>query len=585
VLQRAGRVLTIAAVSGLLVILGSVSFSAPYGYSVRSNVDDHLHRIDLPTGVATDLGAVGFTDAEGIASDGVTLWAIGGTVNELWDITTPPGFKIGDTGTRERVDAGLAYDSTTGKLYNLQGDNGGSTLYEINPTTGAATQIGTDTHFGDGLAINSSGVAYTADLIFSAKLYSVNLTTGAFTEVGDLGLGNGQLGLGFDASDNLWGVGSDGDVYSINTGTGAATVVAQTTLGGSPIDGFEGLDCMVSGIAPGPPGSPPRLSWTGEPGFVADGVDPDIGVSGQTLFRFRVRLTDPDGDDPEYVRLIIRRNGQRFLNRRMWQRPRNPGTYAYILRSPLPPGQYTYHVRARDKDGFATGDPTIPTPGPYRLPQLLFGTAPGVEDGVRPNAGTEGETVFLFKVIYQDDDGDMPTFVRVLLWRDGTFYRWMEMVQMERPQNAVSPAMAGIPYRCRRMLPAGTYQYRFEAEDKDGRAIGPASVKMDGLLVNPPSAPAAVTSCAAIPTAAGAEIVFSLSAPVEVAAQVVNIAGRPVRTLCRAKGCDAGANTLAWNTLSDSGLPVPNGTYLVRIEARTTGGEVARGLATVSLRR
>ncbi len=584
-MQKADRTLIAALAVGCLLVLASVSFSAPYGYSVRSNVDGHLYRIDLPTGVATDLGAVGFSDAEGIAGDGVTLWAIGGTVEELWDITTPPGFKIGDTGARDGIDAGLAYDRVAGTLYNLQAGSTESTLYEINPATGAATQIGKGTGSGDGLAISSAGVAYTADLFFEQKLWTVDLATGAFTEVGNLGVSGGLVGLAFDASDNLWGVSSEGGIYSIDTTTAAATLVAQVTLSGNPIDGFEGLDCMVSGLTPGEPGSPPLLSWTGEPGFVDDGVDPNIGVPGQTLFRFRVRLTDPDGDEPEYVRLIIRRNGQRYLNHRMWERPRHPGTYAYILPSPLPPGQYTYHMRARDKDGFATGTPTRLQCGPYRLPQLLFGTAPGVEDGVRPNAGTEGETVFLFKVIYQDDDGDMPTLVRVLLWRDGTFYRWMEMVLSDQVQNTISPAMVGLEYRCRRTLPAGTYEYRFEAEDKDGRAIGPASVKMGGLLVYPPPVTAAVTSCVATPTAGGAEVVFSLSAPAEVAAQVVNIAGRPVRTLCRAKDCDAGANTLAWNTLSDNGLAVPNGTYLVRIEARTAAGEVARGLATVSLRR
>ena len=574
----------------LLAILGSASFSAPYGYSVRSNDDDHLYRIDLATGVTTDLGLVGLGDAEGIAGDGVTLWAIGGTTEELWDITTPPGSKIGDTGSRDGIDAGLAYNQASGKLYNLQGDTPNSTLYEINQATGAATQIGTESLFGDGLAINSSGVAYTADLILTYKLYTVNLATGAFSEVGDLGLDNGQLGLGFDAADNLWGVGSDGEVYSINTTTAAATVVAGITLNGNPIGGFEGLDCMASGIAPGEPGSPPLLSWTGEPGYTDDGVDPNVGVPGEAAFRFRLKLTDPDGDEPDYVRVIVRRNGQRWLNRRM-RPPRasdptaSGRVYTFKPAEFLPAGSYTYHFRARDKDGFATGAPTRLQSGPYKVPQLLFGSAPGLEDGVRPNSGAEGQTRFLFKVIYQDDDGDMPQSIRVVLWRNGTFYRRMRMVAWEQAENALPPAMHGIAFRCRRMLPAGSYDYRFQAEDKDGRAVGPASMKMTGLVVNAPVNGLAVTSCAAIPTAAGAEVVFSLSAPAEVAAQVVNIAGRPVRTLCRAKGCEAGANALVWNAQSDSGLPVPGGTYLVRIEARAAGGQVARGLATVSLRR
>ena len=65
----------------------------------------------------------------------------------------------------------------------------------------------------------------------------------------------------------------------------------------------------------------------------------------------------------------------------------------------------------------------------------------------------------------------------------------------------------------------------------------------------------------------------------------LNIAVRSIRTLCRARDCEAGTNTLLWNAQSDQGLPVPNGTYLVEVTAKAGDGSRTRGLAQVRLNR
>ena len=333
-----------------------------------------------------------------------------------------------------------------------------------------------------------------------------------------------------------------------------------------------------------PAPAPPTLSWSGEPGFASDGVDPDVGTPGQTLHRYRVELTDPDGDEPDYVRVIIWKDGVRYLNRRM--RPvRGAGPtisgriYKFSLRDPLPPGTYEYHFRARDDDGFASGPPTDWQSGPSMLPELLFGTAPGLEDGVRPNTGTADGTVFFWKVIYRDGDGDPAKFVRVLVWRDGSFYNVFRMVNRDPEPDP----KAGVVYRARRRLTAGSYEYRFEAEDKDGRAVGPASVKMSGLTVTA-AAPLTLTSLSAVPTNTGTQITFSLSSAAQVQARILNIAGRPVKTLCHARDCEAGTNTLLWNARSDSGLAVPNGTYLVEVTAKAGDGTQTRAVGYVTIR-
>jgi hypothetical protein len=94
-----------------------------------------------------------------------------------------------------------------------------------------------------------------------------------------------------------------------------------------------------------------------------------------------------------------------------------------------------------------------------------------------------------------------------------------------------------------------------------------------------------IASATACPTAQGAQVTFSLSAPATVSATVRNIAGRPIRTLCVGKQSEAGPNVLLWNAQSDSGLPVPNGVYLVDIRAAAPNGTQARRLAQVRLNR
>jgi hypothetical protein len=110
---------------------------------------------------------------------------------------------------------------------------------------------------------------------------------------------------------------------------------------------------------------------------------------------------------------------------------------------------------------------------------------------------------------------------------------------------------------------------------------------MGGVVPTGESEPVvAITGATAAPTGnGGADISFALSARASITATVLNIAGRPVRALCRARACGAGANTLLWDAQSDDGLPVPNGVYLVRIEARSPDGVEATGVTTLRLAR
>jgi hypothetical protein len=51
----------------------------------------------------------------------------------------------------------------------------------------------------------------------------------------------------------------------------------------------------------------PTLAWTGETGYVSDGVSPDSAASG-SRFTFRVKFTDPNNNLPGYIRVLLDKN-------------------------------------------------------------------------------------------------------------------------------------------------------------------------------------------------------------------------------------------------------------------------------------
>jgi hypothetical protein len=232
-------------------VIPPVSGVGPYAFSIRSNADDQLYRIDLLTGEVQSMGAaMGFGDAEGMTMmpDG-SLLAIGGSVDELWNVTSPPGSLIGATGARTGSDAGLDYSEAGRALYNLNGQSGASSLYRVNPNNGSVALVGNSTIFADNIAIDKNGRAYAIDGVFTDSLYSVDLTNGSLKLIGSLALGNisAQFGSAF-LGDTLYALASTGDIYTINTTTGAATLQAST----GNLSGWEGLaiPCSVARFMP-----------------------------------------------------------------------------------------------------------------------------------------------------------------------------------------------------------------------------------------------------------------------------------------------------------------------------------------------
>jgi hypothetical protein len=83
----------------------------------------------------------------------------------------------------------------------------------------------------------------------------------------------------------------------------------------------------------------------------------------------------------------------------------------------------------------------------------------------------------------------------------------------------------------------------------------------------------------------GASITYVLNQAAQVRAQVLNMAGRVVRTLSQGDTVDTGTNTLIWDLSSDAHTLVPGGRYMVVIEATTPDGQRARAMQNIIVSR
>jgi hypothetical protein len=351
----------------------------------------------------------------------------------------------------------------------------------------------------------------------------------------------------------------------------------------------------------------PTLEWAGTTGYVSDGVAPNKGAPSTDTFTFKVKYTDPDGAAPSTTHCVIRR----LEDCRTWAWHTSlpltaaPGGTWDTGRicgasTTLPNGVYAYRfVAADDQSAPATGDPTAWHLGPRldAAPQLwCSGLAGRTDDFLHPNTGTPKDTKFRFSVQYTDGEGALPHVHRIELEKKRTDGTWRAFCTEDVPAWG-GGARFGKYYTWQRKLPAGEYRYRFTFRDKDGYATGSDSnhadatqwqsgpIVTDATTDRAAAVETAIASLAATPSAGGAQITVSLTSAAEVDARVLNIAGRTVRTMCRATACEAGTNVLLWNAQSDSGLPVPSGTYLVEVIARAPDGQQSRALAPVTVKR
>lgn len=217
-------------------------------YSVRSDEDeDSLYRINLTTGALTRIGAVGFSDVEGLSflPGTHTLFGWDDTKNQLITInlSTGVGTALAKSGP-DVMDVGLTF-APDGNLW-LASEMGGDTdshgeWWSLDPATGGTQFKGSIGRPITALAANAQGI-YGIDPA-SAQLVTLAPATGTATTVGNLGIplsggASTDIGLDFDRSGTLWGLADDGQIFTVNPSTGQATVVHKAD---SSRAGFESL--------------------------------------------------------------------------------------------------------------------------------------------------------------------------------------------------------------------------------------------------------------------------------------------------------------------------------------------------------
>jgi hypothetical protein len=333
--------------------------------------------------------------------------------------------------------------------------------------------------------------------------------------------------------------------------------------------------------------SPASVNWTGAPGYQTDAVQPDTGGPDSTDFVFKARYTDPRGKAPTTASVVIDRlDCAGWVKDRVLHLTRISGGIVagavYSGTTKLPNAVYRHTLWFRDVDGYNIDPPAgAPAPGPYLQgpPQLCWRRELAYStDGVNPNSGAAG-TVFRFSVRYRDGTGDAPTVRRVRLRKDEVNYTTKDLAPWGAGDNRT-----GQNYGAALALTQpGVYQYSFEFADGDGAATGAPTGWKDGPTLDDGSA-GMLGALAAVPTRDGAQISFTLSGPASVTATIVNLAGRPIRTLVSDRPTEAGLQSILWDGRAETGLTVPSGVYLVRVTAHGTGGGTSTALASVAVR-
>jgi len=193
-----------------------------YAHDVAADGASHLYALDLSSGKATLIGAIGIPNITDIACHAATLYGVHATQLLRLDASTGQAIVIGDTGfTVDRLAAAPA-----GTLYGI----GDKQVIAIDPATGAGTLIGDwqdESTFPAALAIAADGRVH-AVLHQGAQclLATLELTDGATTVIGDIGFTEVN-GLAFCA-ERLYGVTGTGQLLAIDPTTGAGTLVAET---------------------------------------------------------------------------------------------------------------------------------------------------------------------------------------------------------------------------------------------------------------------------------------------------------------------------------------------------------------------
>jgi hypothetical protein len=226
-------------------------------FSPNAALSRRLLSAPLPTATYTNIAPCGANPLNIFALDfdnaASVLWAIDsgcstgvctarslGTINQTTGVFTVTAQVTGPPSGSNF--SGLKFDPTSNTVYISVIAGGASSLWTLNMTTGAATQVGGPiTGFLIDIAIDRTGVMYGHEIL-NDQLLRIDKTTGVATLVGPTGqAANFAQGMDFDPTDNtLYAFLIRGDagftaaICTVNLTTGAFTPV---TVNGEELEG------------------------------------------------------------------------------------------------------------------------------------------------------------------------------------------------------------------------------------------------------------------------------------------------------------------------------------------------------------
>lgn len=371
---------------------------ATTGFSVGSDFDDNLYRVDLESGARTLVGPVGFSDVEGLAFDASgALFGFDDSSNQLLriDLGSGAGTAVGASGLTV-TDVGLDFNCQSNPILSVDSPEPFN-LHRLDVGTGAGTVVGPQGVEVTGLGSDGKqlyGITGDED----NRFVLIDTATGAALPIGATGLNLSDGGLAGAPDGTIWGViDGTGEIFTVDKQTGAGTV--RSNIGD---EGFESLAidspslCAppTASIVSGPQGltkeMAPSFSFTaaGQPvGFsVQCGVDGIFGAcSGAGTHQtaalangphtFAVRAINRDGvqagaerafivdakppqtiikkvkitDDKVKIRFRSNEKGAKFqcrLDRRKFKPCRSPRVFKNLA-----DGKHRFKVRAIDAAG------------------------------------------------------------------------------------------------------------------------------------------------------------------------------------------------------------------------------------------
>ena len=228
-------------IASLMLFAASASAS-PLVYVVTYG--GQFGTMDAGTGAFTQIGPLTSDPIGGLASgpNGSLLGVSFGGNLESIDPATGAISVIGATGLGPALaTAAFATGQLGGTVYETDGSNN---LYTINTTTGIASQIGATglpqcpsvtnpDDIGDESLFGANGELYltfdafnavTNAVVYAPELYQLNPTTGAATLIGATAFG---LDAALQVNGTVYGFASDNTVLSLNVTNGATTFITN----------------------------------------------------------------------------------------------------------------------------------------------------------------------------------------------------------------------------------------------------------------------------------------------------------------------------------------------------------------------